>query len=487
MAKLAKPKGRTLTEDLIEALPIGVMILDKNGKILRVNKKQEELSKISRERLRGKSYAEVFPKALEQGLKRPYLKMLKKNNPFDVIIDRYIPQFYPKQMTFHARGASFKSGKYFVLLNELEEELFQVKRLVEKRTKELQQSKNLLESIIESSPNIVITTDLTNNILIFNRNAEKTFGYEKEEALRKKIHFLFEKAPFPSKEKTPASPVPHEMTCIRKDKSTFPVSFLTSDVRNAAGKAIAKVYLLNDLSEKKAMEERLFLSEKLALYSELMGGIAHQLNNPLIGVVNFSEMLWKEMDEEDPKRDLAGTISRAGKECLRITKSVLNCIKDPHLTFAKTDLHEVITDALRTLGEQFGDKLNFISTELEFCAKISSISGDGVQLKQCFLNILTNSVQAMPKGGIIKIETKQDRQKNEIQVLFSDTGVGVPQEHVGKIFLPFFSLQKTSDRHGLGLSFAYQIIKNHGGYLNVESKTGMGTTLAVSLPITEMN
>ena len=482
-----KPKRPSFAEDLIETLPIGMMILDKNGKIIRINKKQEELSQISRERLRGKSYQDAFPKALEQGLKKPYLKMLKQKSPFDVIIDRYTPQFYPKQMTFHARGASFPSGKYFVMLSELEEELYHVKRLVEKRTKELQKSKNLLESMIDSSPNIVITTDLTNHILIFNRTAENIFGYEKEEVLRRKIHFLFTEFPVPSKKGKSNLPALQEMTCVRKDKSIFPVSFLASDVRNAMGKAIAKLYLLNDLSEKKAMEERLFLSEKLALYSELMGGIAHQLNNPLIGVVNFSEMLWKEMEDDDPKKELAGTISRAGKECLRIITSVLNCIKDPHLTFSQTDLHEVIMDTLHAVGEQFGDKFKAISTKLQFDAQIPSISGDSVQLKQCFLNILINSIQAMPTGGELKIETKQDEQKNEIRVIFSDTGFGITQEYIGKIFLPFFSLQKSTDRHGLGLSFAYQIIKNHGGYLIVESKVGAGTTFAISLPRNGIN
>jgi PAS domain S-box-containing protein len=433
--------------------------------------------------LEGKNYEDVFPKALEQGLKKSYSKMLKQKTPFDVIIDHYIPQFYSKQMTFHARGAPFSSGEYFVLLSELEDELYHVKKLVEKRTKELQKSKKLMESIIDSSPNIIITTDLKNSIITFNRTAENIFGYGKEDVLKKKIQFLFKKFPFPDKRGKENLSSPRELICVRKDESTFPVSFLTSDVRNALGKAIAKLYLLNDLSEKKAMEERLFLSEKLALYSELMGGIAHQLNNPLVGVVNFSEMLWKEMDDDDPKKGLADTISKAGKECLRITRSVLNCIKDPHLTFSKTDLHEVITDALQALNEQFGDKLKGVSIERQFDPRISSISGDSVQLKQCFLNILTNAVQAMPQGGKLKIETKQESHKNEIQVLFSDSGIGISQEYISNIFLPFFSLQKSSDRHGLGLSFAYQIIKNHYGYLNVESKVGLGTTFTIFLPL----
>ena len=129
------------------------------------------------------------------------------------------------------------------------------------------------------------------------------------------------------------------------------------------------------------MEERLHLSEKLALYSELMGGIAHQLNNPLIGVVNFSEMLLKEMETGDPKKDLAETISKAGKECLRIITSVLNCIKDPYLTFSRTDIHEVLTNSLQALREQFGESLNDVSIKTGWDPDVSPILGGGIQLK----------------------------------------------------------------------------------------------------------
>lgn len=475
-------KRMSLLEDLIENLPIGLMILDQDGTVLRMNRKQEETSCIPREKILGKTFAATFPRTLEQGLKKHYMNLLKKGTHFNFVIDRYIPQYSAQQATYRARGARFSFSPYFILINEVEKELYHEKRLVEARTNELQVSDKFLKSIIESSPNIVISTDLDGKVLIFNRTAERIFGYRRRDLIKKKVDRLFKDSTFFSIKKSRA--FRPEVLCVKKDGSLFPASILVSDVENAAGRKIARMMLLSDLTEQKAMEERLFLTEKLALYSELMGGIAHQLNNPLIGVVNFSEMLLRQMEVEDTKKEMARTIHRAGKECLKIITSVLNCFKDPHLTFTETNIHEVLRDSIGTLKEQFGDQLIAISMQTEFGAKIPLISGDGVQLKQSFLNILTNAVQAMlPNGGKLRIGTAINAKKGELLIFFADTGQGIPKEYLNSIFLPFFTVGSHSGRHGLGLSFAYQIIKNHDGRLDVESREGRGTTFTAVLPL----
>jgi PAS domain S-box-containing protein len=480
--KTASKKRLSFAEDLIENLPIGTMILGEKGEIIRMNKKQEEASQIERGKILGKTFAEAFPHTLEQGLKKPYFKLLNYGIPFDVIIDPYTPQYYSKLITYHGRGSPFTSRKYFILLHEHAVELGQEKRLVERRTIELQESKNFLESLIDSSPNIVVGTDLSDRILIFNKTAETIFGYFEEELMKKKIDFLFKDAQFTKVSKVNNFHAPKEVICVKKDQTTFPASIRISDIKNTRGKSIAKLYLLFDLTERKEMEERLHLSEKLALYSELMGGIAHQLNNPLIGVVNFSEMLLKEMGTDDPKKNLAETISRAGKECLRIITSILNCIKDPYLTFSRIDIHEVLTNSLKVVQEQFGERLKKVPIKTVWNPDVSLILGDGIQLKQCFLNILTNAIQALPNGGSLQIETQYDEMKKDVKIIFSDTGIGIPKEYLSKIFLPFISLKKSGERHGLGLSFAYQIVKNHGGHINVESEVGLGSTFTITLP-----
>ena len=340
-----------------------------------------------------------------------------------------------------------------------------------------------LESLIDSSPNLVVSTDLSGCILVFNKTAERTFGYLKEEVLRRKIDLLCKAPPLGIERHITQSSPSQEVLCLKKDQTAFPASLLIFDIKNTSGESIAKLHLLSDLTERKELEERLLLSEKLALYSELMGGIAHQLNNPLIGVVNFSEMLLKEMECADPNRKLAETILKAGKECLKIITSVLNSIKDPYLTYSEIDIREVLKNALDSLRQQFGERLKKVSIKTKLDPKGFRILGDSIQLKQCFLNILINAIQAIQDGrGRLQIKTRYDERKREVKILFSDTGPGISKDYLNKIFLPFFSIQKVPGRHGLGLSFAYQIVKNHGGQIHVDSELGAGSTFTVDLP-----
>lgn len=478
-----KPKLSDFAEDLIENLPVGVMILDRNGKIIRMNKAQEKASRIEREKILGRTFPEAFPRTLEQGLMVPYLNMINYGIPFDIFIDRYIPQYYSKQMMYHVSGAAFSKKTYFIILSGLADELYREKRLVEKRTKELQDSENFLNSLIDSSLNIIISTDLTDRIIVFSKTAEKIFGYTKNEVNDEKINFLFKDMNFKTKIELKKPSNPLEVICVKKDKSIFPASLVFSDIKIANGKTIARLYFLSDLTESKELEERLMLSEKLALYTELMGGIAHQLNNPLIGVVNFSEMLLKETERKDAKREIIETIARAGKECLKITTSVMNSIKHPSITFSKIDINEVLKMSINCLNEQSKERLKKVSVHVKTAPRSLLIRGDSIQLNQCFLNILNNAIQSLLHGqGSIRVETIQDRKKGEITVSISDTGSGIPKEYLNRIFLPFFSLNKSPKRRGLGLSFAFQIIKNHGGSIRVESELGQGSTFRIALP-----
>jgi len=481
-SRAKQAKEQSFIEDLIENLPIGAMILDGTGTVIRMNRRQEEISGIERSRILGRTFAEAFPSCLDQGLREHFNRLMEERVPFDVIIDRYVPQYYDRQMTYHARGASLSTTDHVILLHDLEDEHYQVKRLVEQRTQELNESKTFLQSLIDYSPNIVLSTNLNGEILFFNRTAEMSFGYTEKEVVGRKTDFLLKDLPKHGKKRGGSHRTFEEILCIKKDQSVFPASLTISNVKNNAGKTTARLYLLNDLTEKKAMEERLRLSERLVLYTELMGGIAHQLNNPMIGVINFSEMLLKDMEEDDPRRGIAETICRAGKECLKIITGVLKSIKDPHLTFTRTDINAAVADTITAFRQQSGQERNDCIIRVRLDSRLPAINGDAIQLKQCFLNILVNAFQAMDGTGKVGIETKYEERRKRVRIRFRDTGKGIPEGLMSKIFLPFFSLEELPGRHGLGLSFAYQIIKNHGGHIDVKSRVGEGSTFTVFVP-----
>ncbi len=471
-----------LIEDILESIPIGVMILDSEGRIVRMSSRQEEISQVRKENVIGKFFHEAFPKTLQQGVAKPYWRLLKHHKPFDITIDRYIPQYYDRVMTYRARGAYLKRTNSFVLLHDLEEELYHVKRTIEKRTKELDSSKTFLESLINSSPNIVISTDLKNRIMVFNDTAERAFKYKKSDVIRRSVANLFHKS-HGRMDLRRFLNSKSEVICLRADKTTFPASLIASYITDSRGKRVGCLYILADLTEKKEMEERLSLSEKLAVYSELMGGIAHQINNPMIGVVNLSEMLLNQFDDGDYRADIAKSIHKAGKECLQIINSVLGCLKDPRLTFVNLSVNNLLITALEYMRDEEPSSFEGLELSLELADNLPEVMGDQLQLKQCFLNILRNAVEAMTTGPrALSVSTRHREAEKAVMVTISDTGPGIPRENLERVFLPFYSWPRRPGHHGLGLSFAYQIIRNHGGRIQVQSQPGLGTSVVVTLP-----
>jgi len=160
----------------------------------------------------------------------------------------------------------------------------------------------------------------------------------------------------------------------------------------------------------------------------------------------------------------------------------LNSIKDPHLTFTQTNINAAVTETITAFREQLGEQRDGLSIDVKLDKCLPPINGDAVQLKQCFLNILINAFQAMDGTGEIRVETKYEARRKRIRIRFRDTGKGMPEGLISKIFLPFFSLEEFPGRHGLGLSFAYEIIKNHGGQIDVKSHVGEGSTFTVLMP-----
>jgi PAS domain S-box-containing protein len=469
--------------DLLEAIPIGMMILDSEGRIIRISKHQEKISGIPENLVRGRFFHEAFPRTLEQGLRRPYWRLLRDNISFDVTIDRYIPQYYSRLMTYRGRGAYLKRSNSYVLLHDLEEELFQTKRKVERRTKELEKSKTFLESLINSSPNVIVGTDLGNRVIIFNDAAERAFLYSRQEIFRRSVRRLFLRSTHYAKGEGSVD-TDKEVTCVRKDGTSFPASLVTSYVVDSEGRRRGRLYIISDLTERKAMEERLSISERLAIYSELMGGIAHQINNPMIGVVNFAQMLLREFDTDDPRAELVQGILRAAGECLQIIKSVLGCLKDSTVTCTKLSLNDLLISVVDYLREESPSGFIGMRVCLNLGNDIPEIMGDELQLRQCFLNILRNAVEVMNgRKGILTITTAYEDAGRMVRVTITDTGPGIPKENLDRIFLPFFSWPRRPSHYGLGLSFAYRTIRNHGGRIEVTSEVGSGTSFSVWLPV----
>ena len=232
--------------------------------------------------------------------------------------------------------------------------------------------------------------------------------------------------------------------------------------------------------ELQRMQMQLVHSEKLASLGGLVAGIAHEINNPLSGILIFSELVAKDKRLDQGLVKDMDTISSEAKRCAGIVKGLLEFARDYQPKTTATDINRVIGDSLRLVECQ--SVFQNVAILRELAPGLPEILADENQLKQVFINIFINAGQAMQdmRRGEMRIRTLLE--SGNIKIRISDSGCGVEEEQLGKLFDPFFTTKGTGGT-GLGLSVSYGIIKAHGGAIDAESSPGKGTTFIITLPL----
>lgn len=252
----------------------------------------------------------------------------------------------------------------------------------------------------------------------------------------------------------------------------------------------AAVHVYRDRTEAAMMQDRLIQSEKLASIGLLAGGIAHEINNPLGGIMIFSQMLLREMPKDSPHYADVQEIEAAAQRCKQIVQGLLDFARvqgggeapSAAKKFSEIDVQDAVESALRFARINVKQKQNIHIRE-GFSAPAKNVLGDKNQVIQVILNLVQNAVQAMPGGGEITITVSNDAKKENVMIDVSDTGEGIKPEHLGKIFDPFFTTKQPGEGTGLGLAICYGIIAGMGGKLTAASRHGHGSTFTVSLPL----
>jgi len=227
-------------------------------------------------------------------------------------------------------------------------------------------------------------------------------------------------------------------------------------------------------------------ADRMASIGELASGMAHEIRNPLAGIQGAIQILADGFPEGDNRRQITDEIQKQIRKLERLVKDLLNYAKPALPNTLLTDVNELIDKVLSFFMAQRGRTSDF-RIEKDFFSPIPKIMIDPNSMEQAFLNIVLNAQKAMPKGGIFTVSTRWiphgENGKGEVQILFKDTGVGIPSENLPRIFNPFFSTR--SDGTGLGLSITKNILEQHGGNIAVESQVNQGTTFTITLPVTE--
>jgi two-component system NtrC family sensor kinase len=230
-----------------------------------------------------------------------------------------------------------------------------------------------------------------------------------------------------------------------------------------------------------AMQARVAQSERLASLGMLAAGVAHEVNNPLGGILALTVLSVEDMRDDDPNRENLEEVVRQTERCRDIVKGLLEFSRQSKGNTEPVDLNAVLEDTLSLVGKQ----AMFFNIQVveRLDPELPPVIADSSQFQQVFMNILMNAVQAMAERGTITIVTRHDAAASFVEVAISDTGHGIPPEQIDRIFDPFFSTKASGQGTGLGLSIAYGIVTTHRGTISVQSEVGKGSTFTIRMPV----
>jgi two-component system, NtrC family, sensor histidine kinase PilS len=349
-------------------------------------------------------------------------------------------------------------------------------------TQSLANLRALHERIVESIRSGVVTTDLGGRIFTFNAAAAEITGYEEKDVRGQEASILFGELTHhitrlvqPSNLR--ATSPRFETDCLTAQGMRLRLGFSISPLSAESGETTGMVITFQDLTQIRALEETSRRQDQLAAIGRMAASIAHEIRNPLAAMRGSIQMLRHEMQGESSQAELMEIILRESDRLNRIITDFLNYARPRSASHALVDIGELLHQTFTLL--RYSPEINEHQTvEDEVIDGPLMADADAEQLQQVFWNLARNALQSMPEGGTLRARVSRNS-RNRLRITFSDTGRGMSPAQVEHLFEPFSS---TTGGTGLGLSIVYQIIREHGGTINVRSREGQGTTITIEIP-----
>jgi len=350
---------------------------------------------------------------------------------------------------------------------------------LEKAESNTKAQKGLIDRILATTPSAVLVIGDDEKIKLANRAFYDAFKKKKAEVETKPISEII-----PTEELSQAIPK------ARSGKTSNVTYEFRHRVNGQEKMFVANILrmgedevllVLGDVTEERAKQDRLYLTDRLASIGEMAAGIAHELNNPLTGVIGMSQLLLDEEMPDGAKEDVKSIFNEA-QRAAAVVKHLLIFARKHTAEREAVQVNTVIEDVLSLRA--YEHKVNNIRVTTRFDDHLPEIIADPFQIQQVFINIVLNAEQAMMtahKEGTLTITT--ERVDGNIRVSFSDDGPGISPENMHKLFSPFFTTKEVGKGTGLGLSISYGIVTNHGGRIYAQSELGKGATFVVELPV----
>lgn len=368
---------------------------------------------------------------------------------------------------------------------------------IRKKTEEaLRESENKYRTVLEANPDPVIVYNMEGKVTYLNPTFTKVFGWTLEECLgkRKEMFIPAENRPetdvmikrLLSGEKL-SDVSTHQYT---KSGDVIPVSISSAIYHDRDGNPAGTVVNLRDIREQKKMEAQIHQVQKMEAIGTLAGGIAHDYNNLLMGILGNASLMSFDFETHHPHYERLKNIEKYVQSGADLTKQLLGLAKGGKYEVKPIDINDVIEKS----SEMFSRTKKEIRIHRNFQKDLWTVKADSNQIEQVMLNLYVNAGQAMPGGGELYLQTENITLDEDytrhfsvkgghyVKISVTDTGIGMDEKTIKRIFDPFFTTKEMGRGTGLGLASAYGIIKNHGGIINASSRINKGTTFNVFLP-----
>jgi len=376
-----------------------------------------------------------------------------------------------------------------------------LKREIEQRKRAeeaLRESEEKYRMVLEACPDPIVAYDVEGAVIYLNPAFTQVFGWAPEELLGKKIDYVPEEN-WPETQMMIDKVLAGESFSgvksrrYTRQRKILDVSISVATYLDRNGIPIGSVHTLRDITERKRFEAQLQQAAKMESIGTLAGGIAHDFNNLLMGVQGNVSLIFMDMDSTHPYYERLKNIEKQVQSGARLTSHLLGYARKGRYEVKPLDLNQLMEET----SDTFGRTKKEITIHRELAEDLFAIEVDQAQIEQVLFNLFVNAADAMSGGGDLILNTMNTTHNNMKGKLYdpkpgnyvlltvTDTGTGMDKKTMERIFDPFFTSKEMGRGTGLGLASAYGIIKGHGGYIDVESKKGHGTTFSIFLPASE--
>jgi PAS domain S-box-containing protein len=481
-------------ENILESMDGGVFTLDKKGRITSFNRSAEEITGFKREEALNKNCCDILKSDLcEEAC--PLDKVLETGEPvygYEIMISNKAGNKIPVNIT----TSPLRSGNNEIIgVVENFRDLTKHKGLWGK----LREERNKAQQYLNIAGVIIVAINDKGIVSLINRKGCSVLGYKEEEIIGKNWFDLCvpegdKKERKDTFKKVMAGEIEeaedYENSIITRSGEERIIAWHNTRLTDEKGHIIGTLSSGKDITQRKQTEEELIRSEKLVSLGQLAASVAHEVNNPLAGVLVYIKLLLKKYTEKKLQADeTEKQLLKMEKELertSRIIRNLLDFSRQSEPNIRAVEINNVIEAALQLVGHQIS--LENIKLKKELDEPLPLVLADFDKIQQVLINIIMNAIQAMPDGGNLEITTSVakgikigESDKNTVRIDIRDTGFGISKENLGKLFTPFFTTKEKGKGVGLGLPVVHGIIEQHKGKIEVNSEPDVGTTFTIYL------